>query len=314
MSAIIEVEELIKQYKKAKQPAVDGISFTVERGEFFALLGPNGAGKTTTISILTTILAKTGGRVTIAGYDLDRQARQIREVVGIIFQKPSLDLDLTAEENIRLHVCIHGMYAYRPFYRFMPAEYRRKVEELAAVVGLEADLFKPTKSYSGGMQRKLEIIRSLMAEPAILFLDEPSAGLDAVSRSNLWQYMKQVRRTMQTTIFLTTHYIDEAEDADHVCIVNHGKIALHTTPQQMKQRLTDRYILVDAFEHERLASELAQQAIPYSGNGNGFKIPYGDATPQTLINRLQTPLSLLKVYEPSLEEAYVDLLAKGGMS
>jgi ABC-2 type transport system ATP-binding protein len=308
VTPIIQIEHLVKQYRKSERPSVDDISFNVEPGEFFAFLGPNGAGKTTTISILTTTLAKTSGHVTIAGYDLDQDTQKIREKIGIIFQKPSLDLNLTAEENIRLHICIQGLYAYKPFYRMMPMAYRNRIEELASVVGLEENLFKPMKTFSGGMQRKLEIIRSLMHQPAILFLDEPTTGLDAVSRSGLWQYMQEMRRTTATTIFLTTHYIDEAENADHVCIVNHGKIALHATPQQMKQRLLDRYMLVDSEEHEQLRAELTRQGISFSGNGAGFKIPYQGATPQTLIARLQTPLSLLKVHEPSLEEAYVNLV------
>ncbi len=308
ITPIIQIEHLVKQYRKATTPSVDDISFSVEPGEFFAFLGPNGAGKTTTISILTTTLAKTSGRVTIAGYDLDREMQQIREKIGIIFQKPSLDVNLTAEENIRLHVCIQGVYGYKPFYRLMPAAYRQRIEELASVVGLESNLFKPMKTFSGGMQRKLEIIRSLMHEPSILFLDEPTTGLDAVSRSNLWQYLQEMRRTTATTIFLTTHYIDEAENADHVCIINHGKIALHATPQQMKQRLLDRYMLVDAVNHERLQMELIERGIAYKANGAGFKIPYQEATPQTLIARLETPLSVLKVHEPSLEEAYVNLV------
>ncbi len=308
ITPIIEIEHLVKQYRKAQKPSVDDISFSVEAGEFFAFLGPNGAGKTTTISILTTTLAKTSGRVTIAGYDLDREMQQIREKIGIIFQKPSLDENLTAEENIRLHVCIHGLYAYRPFYRLMPAAYRSRIEELASVVGLEENLFKPMKTFSGGMQRKLEIIRSLMHQPAILFLDEPTTGLDAVSRSNLWQYLQEMRRTTATTIFLTTHYIDEAENADHVCIINHGKVALQATPQEMKQRLLDRYVLVDAPDQAQLRAELNEWGIDFKANGTGFKIPYQEATPQTLIARLQTPLSLLKVHEPSLEAAYVNLI------
>ncbi|MBZ0279313.1 MAG: ATP-binding cassette domain-containing protein [Anaerolineae bacterium] len=308
ITPIIQIEHLVKQYRKAPTPSVDDISFSVEPGEFFAFLGPNGAGKTTTISILTTTLTKTSGRVTIAGYDLDREMQQIREKIGIIFQKPSLDVNLTAEENIRLHVCIQGVYGYKPFYRLMPAAYRQRIEELASVVGLESNLFKPMKTFSGGMQRKLEIIRSLMHEPSILFLDEPTTGLDAVSRSNLWQYLQEMRRTTATTIFLTTHYIDEAENADHVCIINHGKIALHATPQQMKQRLLDRYMLVDAINHEQLQMELTERGIAYKANGAGFKIPYQEATPQTLIARLETPLSVLKVHEPSLEEAYVNLV------
>jgi ABC-2 type transport system ATP-binding protein len=305
---IIQIEHLVKQYRKSPVPSVDDISFNVAAGEFFAFLGPNGAGKTTTISILTTTLTKTSGRVTIAGYDLDRDLQHIREKIGVIFQKPSLDVHLTAEENIRLHVCIQGLYTYRPFYRMMPAEYRRRIEELASIVGLENSLFQPMKTFSGGMQRKLEIIRSLMHQPAILFLDEPTTGLDAVSRSNLWQYLLAMQRTTRTTIFLTTHYIDEAENADHVCIINHGRIVLHDTPQAMKARLLDRYLLVDSPAHDRLQAELSAQQIPFQQNGSGLKIPYADATPQTLIAGLKTPLSTLKIHEPGLEEAYINLI------
>jgi ABC-2 type transport system ATP-binding protein len=311
MTPIIQIERLVKQYRKAEKPAVDDISFSVEPGEFFAFLGPNGAGKTTTISILTTTLAKTSGRVWIAGYDLDHQMRDIREKIGIIFQKPSLDVDLTAEENIRLHVCIQGLYAYKPFYRLMPKAYRERIEELAAVVGLGSDLFKPLKTFSGGMQRKLEIVRSLMHDPAVLFLDEPTSGLDAVSRASLWEYLKQVQASKQTTIFLTTHYIEEAEDADHVCIVNHGRIAMHATPGQIKQHLIDHYVLIDAADHEGLRTELTSRGIAFSGNGSGFKIPYSETTPQALLSQLETPLSLLKVHEPSLEEAYINLVNEG---
>lgn len=308
MENVIQVEHLVKHYRKASEAAVNDVSFTVREGEFFAFLGPNGAGKTTAISILTTTLAPTSGQVMIAGYDLDRQAHQIRKKIGIIFQKPSLDLELTAEENIRLHVCIQGLYAYRPFYRLMPSAYQHKVEELASIIGLGGDLFKPLKTFSGGMQRKLEIVRSLMHEPDVLFLDEPTSGLDVESRTNLWQYLLQVRRSKQITIFLTTHYIEEAEAADQVCIINHGKIVLHVPPQQMKQRLLDRYVLVDAFDHERLKAELSNRRINFSSKGNNFKIPYTEMTPQSVIAQLETPLSLLEIYEPSLEEAYVHLL------
>src|SRR5262245_55990363 len=174
---ILEVQNLVKVYRKSTVPAVNDISFDVASGELFAFLGPNGAGKTTTISILTTTLAKTSGRVTVAGYDLDRQAREVRRQIGIIFQNPSLDLHLSGEENVRLHVGIYGMYGYRPFFRAMPAEYRERITELAALVGLGDDLNKPLKTYSGGMKRKLEIIRSLMHRPSVLFLDEPTSGL-----------------------------------------------------------------------------------------------------------------------------------------
>ncbi|MDR1088374.1 MAG: ATP-binding cassette domain-containing protein [Coriobacteriales bacterium] len=235
MSTVIEVRNLVKRYKGAKTPSVDDISFSVERGEFFAFLGPNGAGKTTTISILTTTLSKTSGEVRIAGFDVARQARQVREKVGIIFQQPSLDPNLTAEENIRFHACLYGMYGYRPSFRLMPAAYQSKVIELAELVGIEDALFKPIKKLSGGMQRKLEIIRSLIHTPDVLFLDEPTQGLDAVSRRSLWEYLDETRRRYGTTVFLTTHYIDEAEQVDTVCIINRGRIAVCASPEEMRR-------------------------------------------------------------------------------
>ncbi|MBA4701130.1 MAG: ATP-binding cassette domain-containing protein [Ruminococcus sp.] len=235
MNKVIEVNNLIKQYKGMKAPSVDGISFGVEQGEFFAFLGPNGAGKTTTISILTTTLSKTSGEVKIAGFDVEKESRQVREKVGIIFQQPSLDPNLTAEENIRFHACLYGMCGYRPTFKLMPAAYRQKVMELAEIIGIEGALFRPIKKLSGGMQRKLEIIRSLIHTPDVLFLDEPTQGLDAVSRRSLWEYIDDTRRRYGTTVFLTTHYIDEAEKVDKVCIINHGKIAICASPEEMKR-------------------------------------------------------------------------------
>lgn len=237
MAKMIEVQNLTKQYKGAKSPSVNGINFSVEEGEFFAFLGPNGAGKTTTISILTTTLAKTSGEVKIAGYDVDKEARKVRENVGIIFQQPSLDPNLTAEENIRFHAVLYGMCGYRPSFRLMPKFYRDKITELAEVVGIEDALFKPIKKLSGGMQRKLEIIRSLIHTPKVLFLDEPTQGLDAVSRRSLWEYIDDTRKRCGTTVFLTTHYIDEAEKVDKVCIINHGQIAVCSSPEEMKKHL-----------------------------------------------------------------------------
>jgi len=247
MTPVIEVENLVKQYKRTSAPAVDSISFTVGEGEFFAFLGPNGAGKTTTISILTTTLSKTSGSVKIAGYDIDSQSREVRESIGIIFQEPSLDPSLTAEENIRFHACMYGMYGYRPAYSLMPADYRERVEALTEVVGIRDALFKPVRKLSGGMKRKLEIVRSLVHNPRVLFLDEPSQGLDAVARRNLWSYIDKVRHDLGTTVFLTTHYIDEAEGTDQVCLINSGCIAVCCPPQEMKaafhtDSLEDAYV------------------------------------------------------------------------
>jgi ABC-2 type transport system ATP-binding protein len=234
---VIEVENLVKQYNGAKSPSVAGVSFDVEQGEFFAFLGPNGAGKTTTISILTTTLAKTSGEVKIAGLDVDRDARKVRRHIGIISQKPSLDTDLTAEQNIRFHAALYGLYGYRPIFKLMPKAYREQVMELAEIVGIGDALFKPIKKLSGGMQRKLEIIRSLVHTPEVLFLDEPTQGLDTISRRGLWDYINTVRNKYGTTVFLTTHYIDEAELCDRVCIINDGKIAVCCSPDEMKRHI-----------------------------------------------------------------------------
>lgn len=308
---VIEVNSLVKQYKGAKTPSVSGISFTVDKGEFFAFLGPNGAGKTTTISILTTTLSKTSGEVRIAGFNAEKQARQVREKVGIIFQKPSLDPQLTAEENIRFHACLYGMCGYRPGFRLMPAVYRRRVLELAEIVGIQDALFKPIKKLSGGMQRKLEIIRSLIHTPEVLFLDEPTQGLDAMSRRGLWDYINNVRNQYGTTIFLTTHYIDEAENVDRVCIINQGKIAVCCPPDRMKQSLLRQELIVDAADRKGLTAELSGLRLSYTANGQ-VVIPYQGETAQEVISKLHTPLTVLKIHEPSLEDAYVEFLNKTG--
>lgn len=237
MTAVIEVQNLLKQYKKATSPAVAGVSFQVDEGELFAFLGPNGAGKTTAISILTTTLNKTSGTARIAGYDVTTQDRKVREHIGVIAQKPSLDTTLTAEQNIRIHVCLYGLYGYRPTFAMMPRGYRGRVQQLADVVGIADSLSTRVSKLSGGMARKLEIVRSLMHSPHVLFLDEPTQGLDAVARQDLWHYIGRVRREWGTTVFLTTHYIDEAEGADRVCLINHGRIALCCPPEEMKHRL-----------------------------------------------------------------------------
>ncbi|MDR1400674.1 MAG: ATP-binding cassette domain-containing protein [Treponema sp.] len=236
-NAVITVDNMTKRYKNTDVPAVDNISFSVGEGEFFALLGQNGAGKTTIISVLTTTLSKTSGSVTIAGYDLDSDARQVRNRIGIIFQRPSLDLDLSAEENIRLHACMYGLCGYRPFFRWMPRSYRDRVLELANVMGIADELWKPLKTFSGGMQRKIEIIRSLIHDPAVLFLDEPTQGLDPVSRRGLWEYINTKRKENGTTVFLTTHYIDEAENVDKLCMIQKGKIVFQGAPSELKKSL-----------------------------------------------------------------------------
>lgn len=237
---MINVKDLVKTFKKADVNAVDGVNFNVAEGEFFAFLGPNGAGKTTTISILTTTLSKTSGIVTIDGLDIENDQEKVRAEIGIIFQKASLDLNLTAEENIRFHCSLYGVYSYRPTFSMMPAEYKKQIMDLLSVVGLESkDLNMPVSKFSGGMKRKLEIVRSLMHKPKILFLDEPTTGLDPLSRKTLWSYLNETRKQTGMTIFLTTHYLDEAENCDHLAIIKKGKIEFDGTPVEMRNLLNE---------------------------------------------------------------------------
>ena len=311
MESIIKVNDLIKQYDKAKEPAVKGVNFEVNKGDFFAFLGPNGAGKTTTISILTTTLSKTSGSVTIAGYDVEKQAKRVREEVGIIFQQPSLDPNLTAEENIRFHACLYGMFSYRPTFSTMPAAYKNRVMELAEIVGIKDALFKPIKKLSGGMQRKLEIIRSLIHTPAVLFLDEPTQGLDAVSRRSLWEYINETRKQYGTTVFLTTHYIDEAEHVDQVCIINNGQIAMSGSPDEMKRNMLKQELILDADDRGTLTRELSDMGLFHRIDGH-IIVPYQDMTTQEVIARLKTKLTVLNIKEPTLEDAYVEYLLRTG--
>lgn len=307
---IIDVRKLVKRYHKATKNAVDGISFEVYEGEFFSLLGPNGAGKTTTISILTTILEKTSGNITIAGFDIDKNSSDVRRNVGIIFQKPSLDQNLTAEENIRFHTVLYGLYGFRPVFSWMPAQYQKKVRELSAILGIEKEIFQPIKTFSGGMKRKLEIIRSLIHNPKVLFLDEPTLGLDPISRKNLWEYLRSIRKKEPITIFLTTHYLDEAEEADHLCIINEGKIVSYGTPSQIKSDLVQEYLLLDSPKKQDLREELSKRKIPFKENGV-FKVAVPTSEVSRIIKSIHTPLSLVKTYNPTLEEAYIEIVERG---
>jgi ABC-2 type transport system ATP-binding protein len=307
MTPIIDVQHLVKRYKKAEVNAVDDISFSVEPGEFFALLGPNGAGKTTTISILTTTRAATSGSVRIAGYDVDKQAAQVRQQIGIIFQQPSLDLNLTAEENIRLHAILYGVYPFRPAYRLMPRAYKDKVMELAEILGISDAIFKPIKTYSGGMKRKLEILRSLIHSPRVLFLDEPTTGLDPQSRRNLWDYLNRVRQESDTTIFLTTHYLEEAEETDQTCIINHGKIVAYGTPASLKEQFAQKYLLLDADDRPALQRELTALKLAFS-EASPFRVELNGQSIHQIVRSIETPLTVIQPQSQTLEDVYLAIV------
>jgi ABC-2 type transport system ATP-binding protein len=306
---LIRVEDLVKRYRKANENAVDGISFSIAAGEFFALLGPNGAGKTTTISILTTTLTPTSGQATIGGRDIVAEASAVRREVGIIFQRPSLDLNLTAEENVRLHAVLYGLYPYAPLYRLMPAAYRDHVGELAALLGIEREISAPVRTFSGGMRRKLEIVRSLMHRPRVLFLDEPTAGLDSPTRRTLWDYLATVRRESGTTVFLTTHYLEEAEQADQICVIDRGHVVASGSPAALKAELTRGAVVIDADERGHLRLELTRLGLVFEGDGP-FRLELDGPDVHTTLKSIATPLNLVRTHAPSLEDAYLAIVSK----
>ncbi len=306
---MIHVENLVKRYHKATRNAVDGVSFDVAAGDFFALLGPNGAGKTTTISILTTTLAPTSGRVTIDGHDIAADASAVRREVGIIFQSPSLDVNLTGEENVRFHAVLYGLFPYAPAWVLMDPAYRRQVEELSALLGVQRDIFQPVRTYSGGTRRKLEIMRSLMHRPKVLFLDEPTVGLDVPTRRTLWAYLEGVRREMGTTVFLTTHYLEEAEQADRICIIDAGHVVSNGTPDEIKADLVEEYVLVDTADRPGLKAELARLSVAHAGDGP-FRIELDGRGVHAVLKAIDTPLTVVQTHTPSLEDAYLEIVGQ----
>ena len=280
-------------------------------GEFFALLGPNGAGKTTTISILTTTLSPTSGSVRIAGHDIVAHASAVRRSAGIIFQSPSLDLNLTAEENVRFHAVLYGLHPFRPTFSLMPTAYRERVRELADVLGLADDIFRPVRGYSGGMKRKLEIVRSLIHSPRVLVLDEPTTGLDPASRRALWAYLTEERARSGTTLLLTTHYLDEAEQADRICILSRGRVVTLGSPDDIKSDLVERYLLVDADDRRALNAELDARGIVHSAAERGLtRIDVPRAEIHALLKAIETPLTLVQTHAPSLEDAYLSIVER----
>lgn len=310
MSEVIKVENLVKTYKKEKKNAVDGVSFSVDEGQFFAFLGPNGAGKSTTINILTTILSKTSGRVEVAGIDVDAHPDQVRDRIGIIFQNPSLDINLTAEENIRFHAVLYGLYGFRPTFKGMDKDYQDKVMQLAEILGIKDSINKRVKGFSGGMKRKLEILRSLIHNPQILFLDEPTTGLDPLSRRGLWEYLNQTRKQENTTIFLTTHYLEEAEGTDKLAIINNGRIATQGGPKKLKQELVQEYVHMDADNLSLLKQELQSKNVKFEEAEEGVTVPLeGDGKhAQELIKKIETELNFLQIHLPTLEDAYLEII------
>ncbi len=233
---MIEVNDLVKRFNKFT--AVDHISFDVKEGERFALLGPNGAGKSTTIKMLTTLLEPSEGQLFLNGYNVVKEKDQARKSFGIVFQDPSLDNDMTAWENMQLHAILYGVNT---------SKLKKRSKELLELVELWNRKDSLVKTFSGGMKRRLEIARGLIHEPKILFLDEPTVGLDAQTRSLLWNYVDNLSKVKKMTIFFTTHYLEEAENnADKIAIIDHGKIIQIGSPKDL-MKLTKTKTLEKAY-------------------------------------------------------------------
>ncbi|TXT58175.1 MAG: Daunorubicin resistance ABC transporter ATPase subunit (modular protein) [Promethearchaeota archaeon] len=234
---IVEVKNLTKIYDEGDVLAVDDISLTLKKGEIFALLGPNGAGKTTTISMLATLLKPTKGTATVNSYNIDEDPDKVRKSIGVVFQEPSLDGDMKAEENLELHAILYGM---------SKSERREKIKEVLKLVNLDDKAEMYTKNYSGGMKRRLEIARGLIHNPQMLFLDEPTLGLDPQTRRKIWEKIKQLNEELKMTILITTHYMEEADVlADRICIMDHGKIIALDTSENLKHQLSGDIIEIE---------------------------------------------------------------------
>lgn len=245
----IEVENLTKKFDDFV--AVDGISFTIEKGEIFGLLGPNGAGKTTTMSMLSTILKPTSGRASVNGFDILKSEDDVRRSIGIVFQDQSLDEELTAYENMDFHGRLYRV----------PKDLRKsKITELLKLVELEDKKDNIVKTFSGGMRRRLEIARGLLHEPKVLFLDEPTLGLDPQTRNHLWQYIERLNKEKGITLILTTHYMDEADRlCDRVAIIDRGKIIALDTSESLKESIGGDVITISSPERDNLHEMIRPQ-------------------------------------------------------
>ena len=266
MTELIQIEHLQKHFGDVH--AVNDLSFKVKKGELFAFLGVNGAGKSTTINILCGQLKKDGGSVEICGTDIDRDPDTVKRSLGVVFQNSVLDKELSVKDNLESRAALYGIHG---------AAFRNRLAELAQLLDFEDLLRRPVGKLSGGQRRRIDIARALFHEPEILILDEPTTGLDPQTRSLLWTVVDRLRREKNMTVFLTTHYMEEAADADYVVILDHGRIAAEGTPLQLKNSYTGDFITIYGIDEDSVKS----LGAPYKSIRDAYRVRVQDTAAAT---------------------------------
>ena len=261
MKSIIEVRNFTKKY--GDFTAVNDISFTVEEGTIFAFLGPNGAGKSTTINTLCTIFEKTSGTLLIDGKDVTTQKSEVRSTIGVVFQDSTLDSKMTIDENLKMH-CV--------FYNIPKSEVEERIQFVLKLVDLLGERKKLVSALSGGMKRRVEIARGLIHYPKVLFLDEPTTGLDPQTRTHIWEYIRKLQKERNITIFLTTHYMEEAEICNKIAIMDGGVIVAHDTPYVLKKRFTKDKAYITTKKENELEELLTQYELHYVKKEDYYKV------------------------------------------
>ena len=293
----VEVRQLSKSFGEVE--AVRGVSFEVATGEVFGFLGPNGAGKTTTINMLCTLATPTAGSAQVAGHDVVRERDDVRRHIGLVFQDPTLDGYLTAEQNLRLHAELYGVDS-----SIVAARMRQVLE----MVGLWERRGAPVQTFSGGMRRRLEIARGLMHSPRVLFLDEPTIGLDPQTRSSIWSYIRLLQETEEITIFMTTHYMDEAEFCDRIAIMDRGEIVALDTPGALKARVGADRVTIRTEDDAAAIAALAERFGIEARTAEGavsFYVPSGEEFVPRLFAELGVPIKSVSVSRPTLDDVFM---------
>jgi ABC-2 type transport system ATP-binding protein len=293
----VEVDGLVKRYGELE--AVRGISFGVSSGETFGFLGPNGAGKSTTINMLCTLVRPTAGSARVAGHDVVGERDEVRRNIGLVFQDTTLDGYLTADENLRLHSELYGMP------RSAVAERQQQVMEM---VGLWERRGSLVGTYSGGMKRRLEIARGLLHSPRVLFLDEPTVGLDPQTRSSIWNYISELKRDEEITIFMTTHYMDEAEWCDRIAIMDHGQIVALDAPEALKAQIGKDRVSIHT-DDDQAAIAALQERFGIEARVSEGAVTFGVGSGEEFVPRLFAesgiPIRSVSVSRPTLDDVFM---------